>query len=51
MKESARELNPDIAATLGRIEELDGEIEKWSPYQERLEFFQANGIVDEAKKR
>ncbi|MDA8001874.1 MAG: hypothetical protein MPL62_11380 [Alphaproteobacteria bacterium] len=41
-----------MAATLGRIEEFDGDKEEWSQYQERLEyFFQANEIEDGDKKR
>ena len=50
--ESPRELSAVMAATLGRIEEFDGDHEEWSQYQERLgHFFQANGVVEETKKR
>ena len=50
--EAARELGAEMAATLGRIEEFDGDQEEWSQYQERLEyFFQANGIKNADKKR
>ena len=49
--EAARELGAEMAATLGRIEEFDGDKEEWSQYQERLEyFFQANGIENADKK-
>ena len=35
-----------------RIEEFDGDQEEWSQYEERLGcFFEANGIVEEDKKR
>ena len=36
---SARELSATMAATLGRIEEFDGDKEEWCQYQERLEHF------------
>ena len=50
--EAARELGAEMAATLGRIEEFDGDKEEWSQYQERLEyFFQANRIENADKKR
>ena len=46
-----RELRAEMAVTLGRIEEFDGDKEEWSQYQEWLEyFFQANGIKNADKK-
>ena len=49
--EVAQELGAELAATLGRIEEFDGDKEEWSQYQEWLEyFFQANGIENADKK-
>ena len=49
---AAQKLRAEMAATLGRIEEFDGDKEEWSQYQEQLEyFFQANRIEDADKKR
>ena len=50
--QAARELHAEMAATLERIEEFDGDQEKWLEYEERLGYlFDANGIMEEDKKR